>query len=43
MGPAGHHIDRATLNGRLAGLPAATRVSARFKISVFSPARQLLK
>ncbi|WP_457974765.1 methyltransferase domain-containing protein [Arthrobacter sp. D1-17] len=41
MGPAGHHIDRATLNGRLAGFPAPTPVSARFKISVFSPARQL--
>lgn len=41
MGPAGHHIDRAALSGRLAGFPAATPVSARFKISVFSPRRRL--
>lgn len=38
MGPAGHHTDRATLTGRLAGLPRTTRVSARFRISVFVPA-----
>ncbi|WP_395403941.1 putative RNA methyltransferase [Arthrobacter sp. UC242_113] len=37
MGPAGHHTDRATLTERLAGLPQATKVSARFRISVFVP------
>jgi 23S rRNA (guanine745-N1)-methyltransferase len=37
MGPAGHHTDRAALTERLAGLPAATRVSARFRISIFVP------
>ena len=35
MGPAGHHTDRATLTERLAGLPQTTRVSARFRISIF--------
>ncbi|MDQ0865399.1 putative RNA methyltransferase [Arthrobacter globiformis] len=38
MGPAGHHTDRTTLTERLAGLPQATRVSARFRISIFVPA-----
>jgi 23S rRNA (guanine745-N1)-methyltransferase len=38
MGPAGHHTDRATLSERLAGLPQTTRVSARFRISIFVPA-----
>ena len=38
MGPAGHHTDRATLTDRLAGLPQSTRVSARFRISIFVPA-----
>ncbi|GAB14145.1 putative methyltransferase [Arthrobacter globiformis NBRC 12137] len=37
MGPAGHHTDRATLTDRLAGLPQTTRVSARFRISIFVP------
>jgi 23S rRNA (guanine745-N1)-methyltransferase len=37
MGPAGHHTDRAALTERLAGLPAASRVSARFRISIFVP------
>lgn len=37
MGPAGHHTDRAALDERLAGFPAATRVAARFRISVFLP------
>jgi 23S rRNA (guanine745-N1)-methyltransferase len=37
MGPAGHHTDRATLTERLAGLPQTTRVSARFRISIFMP------
>ncbi|XAS69693.1 methyltransferase domain-containing protein [Micrococcaceae bacterium Sec5.7] len=35
MGPAGHHLDRASLTGRLAGLDAETRVSARFRINIF--------
>lgn len=38
MGPAGHHTDRATMTERLAGLPPATSVSARFRISIFVPA-----
>jgi len=38
MGPAGHHTDRATMTERLAGLPPVTRVSARFRISIFVPA-----
>jgi len=37
MGPAGHHLDPDTLAGRVAGLPARTAVSARFRISVFEP------
>ncbi|MFC9332841.1 putative RNA methyltransferase [Arthrobacter sp. NPDC057009] len=37
MGPAGHHTDRAALTEKLAGLPPVTRVSARFRISVFVP------
>jgi 23S rRNA (guanine745-N1)-methyltransferase len=37
MGPAGHHTDRAALSERLAGLPPTTRVSARFRISIFVP------
>ncbi|MDP9695947.1 UNVERIFIED_ORG: 23S rRNA (guanine745-N1)-methyltransferase [Arthrobacter globiformis] len=37
MGPAGHHTDRATLTERLADLPQTTRVSARFRISIFVP------
>lgn len=35
MGPAGHHTDRPALAARLAGLPAATAVSGKFRISVF--------
>ncbi|MDQ0678345.1 23S rRNA (guanine745-N1)-methyltransferase [Arthrobacter pascens] len=38
MGPAGHHLDRAAIYGRLDGLAAATEVEARFRITVFSPA-----
>lgn len=37
MGPAGHHLDRGALAARVAGLPARTPVSARFRISVFEP------
>ncbi len=37
MGPAGHHLDRESLAARVAGLPAVTEVSARFRISVFVP------
>ncbi|WP_426995821.1 methyltransferase domain-containing protein [Pseudarthrobacter sp. N5] len=35
MGPAGHHLNRASLTGRLAGLAAVTDVWARFRINVF--------
>ena len=35
MGPAGHHLDRAALAARLAGLEPGTAVEARFRISVF--------
>jgi 23S rRNA (guanine745-N1)-methyltransferase len=38
MGPAGHHLDRAALAERLAGLEARTAVEARFRITVFRPA-----
>ncbi|MGN7252434.1 MULTISPECIES: putative RNA methyltransferase [unclassified Arthrobacter] len=41
MGPAGHHTDRATLTERLAGFPQTTRVSARFRISIFVPAESV--
>ncbi|MGO4120899.1 methyltransferase domain-containing protein [Arthrobacter sp. YAF16] len=37
MGPAGHHLDPASLAARVAGLPARTAVSARFRIGVFEP------
>lgn len=37
MGPAGHHLDRSALPAVIAGLPAVTDVSARFRISVFEP------
>lgn len=37
MGPAGHHTGRAAMTERLAGLPPATTVSARFRISIFVP------
>jgi 23S rRNA (guanine745-N1)-methyltransferase len=38
MGPAGHHLDRAALAERLAGLEARTAAEARFRITVFRPA-----
>lgn len=37
MGPAGHHLDRGALAAMTSGLPPATDVSARFRISVFEP------
>jgi 23S rRNA (guanine745-N1)-methyltransferase len=37
MGPAGHHTDRPELTARLAGFPAVTAVSGKFRISVFVP------
>ncbi|WP_426977808.1 methyltransferase domain-containing protein [Pseudarthrobacter sp. O4] len=37
MGPAGHHLDRVALATLSAGLPPVTAVSARFRISVFTP------
>jgi 23S rRNA (guanine745-N1)-methyltransferase len=40
MGPAGHHLDRDGLAARVAGLPARTAVTARFRMSVFEPAAE---
>jgi len=40
MGPAGHHLNRAALDAIVAGLPPLTKVSARFRISVFEPREQ---
>ncbi|MDQ0075738.1 methyltransferase domain-containing protein [Arthrobacter oryzae] len=40
MGPAGHHLDRSALEAIIAGLPPVTKVSARFRISVFEPRKQ---
>ena len=37
MGPAGHHLDRASLQETRARLAARTAVTARFRISVFTP------
>ncbi|CAN7384945.1 putative RNA methyltransferase [Arthrobacter sp. LjRoot14] len=37
MGPAGHHLDPAALDTITAALPPLTKVSARFRISVFEP------
>lgn len=41
MGPAGHHLDPAALDAIIAALPPFTLVSARFRISVFEPRKQL--
>lgn len=43
MGPAGHHTGRAELSAKLAGFPALSRVSAKFRISVFLPRRAAIK
>jgi 23S rRNA (guanine745-N1)-methyltransferase len=40
MGPAGHHLDQSALDGIIAGLPPLTKVSARFRISVFETRQQ---
>ena len=40
MGPAGHHVDPSALDAIIAGLPPVTKVSARFRISVFEPRKQ---
>jgi 23S rRNA (guanine745-N1)-methyltransferase len=37
MGPAGHHLDRAVLAGRLTRFPSVTGVAGKFRISVFLP------
>lgn len=37
MGPAGHHLDPASLSAIAAGLPPRTPVTARFRVSVFEP------
>jgi 23S rRNA (guanine745-N1)-methyltransferase len=39
MGPAGHHMDRAAIVGKLDGLAPALKVEARFRITVFRPLR----
>jgi 23S rRNA (guanine745-N1)-methyltransferase len=39
MGPAGHHLDRAALAGKLGTSEVATEVEARFRITIFRPAR----
>lgn len=43
MGPAGHHTGRSKLVAKLADLPALSRVSAKFRISVFLPLRAAIK
>ena len=40
MGPAGHHLDPAALDALVGTLPPVTKVSARFRISVFVPLKQ---
>ncbi|WP_427017777.1 putative RNA methyltransferase [Pseudarthrobacter sp. P1] len=35
MGPAGHHLDAAELQARVAGLPETSNVTAAFRISEF--------
>lgn len=40
MGPAGHHMDRAAILGKLDGLPPAIEAEARFRMTVFSPVRR---
>ncbi|HEY5197893.1 MAG TPA: methyltransferase domain-containing protein [Solirubrobacteraceae bacterium] len=35
MGPSAHHIDRAVLDERVAGLPAEVRVTAEFVVQTF--------
>lgn len=39
MGPAGHHLDRATIAARLTGREPVSAVDALFRISVFRQAR----
>ncbi len=36
MGPAGHHIDEATLQDKLGSFPATTDVAAAFRVSVYA-------
>lgn len=40
MGPAGHHLDPAALEAVVGTLPPVTKVSARFRMSVFVPLQQ---
>jgi 23S rRNA (guanine745-N1)-methyltransferase len=37
MGPAGHHLDRDAVSGRLTGLPEPITAEARFQVMVFRP------
>ena len=39
MGPAGHHLDRSALAAKLGTSEVDTEVEARFRITVFRPAR----
>jgi 23S rRNA (guanine745-N1)-methyltransferase len=40
MGPSGHHLDPLALGAITAGLPPLTKVTGRFRISVFEPLYQ---
>ena len=37
MGPAGHHLSRTVITGRLAGLPEPLVTDARFRVTLFRP------
>jgi 23S rRNA (guanine745-N1)-methyltransferase len=39
MGPAGHHTDRAAIAARLEGQPEPVTSEARFRLTVFRPAK----
>ena len=41
MGPAGHHLDRSDIAGRLENHPAIIQSEARFRLTVFQPAETL--
>lgn len=39
MGPAGHHLGRDAITARLEGQPGTIRTEARFRLTLFRPAR----
>jgi 23S rRNA (guanine745-N1)-methyltransferase len=39
MGPAGHHLGRDAITARLEGQPETIRTEARFRLTVFRPAK----